>query len=173
MKRASSLFVACLAVVAGTVGSPAAWATAPTRGPGGSMSLGSFPAGVACAYPVSFTVTGGGEGDSFTFVDGDGNVRQIIVHTRPSTWAFTNTATQESVSLSIPAAIIKIVPFADGSLRIEIDGAAIGFNGPSDSPAGPFSTINIGRLVAVVAPDGTADVSFRGKFTLLCPLLEP
>jgi hypothetical protein len=47
--------------------------------------------------------------------------------------------------------------------------SAIGFNAPTDTPPGPFSFMNIGRLVLVIAPDGSGTITqLSGNTTDLC-----
>lgn len=151
----------CAAIPAG--------ASAPTREPGGSMSLGAVPAGVACAFAVSIDVVAGGEGQLMTFFDRGGNVVRQIDHARPSTWTFTNLDSGKSVTLRLPAGILMVSTAADGTTTVVVDGSAIGFNAPTDTPPGPFSIMNIGRLVIVIAPDGSGTLTqLSGNTTDLC-----
>jgi hypothetical protein len=146
-----------------------AGASAPTREPGGSTSTGDVPAGVACAFAVSINVVAGGQGQLMTFFDRDGNVVRQTNHARPSTWAFTNLENGKSVTLRLPAGILTVSTAADGTTTVVIDGSAIGFNAPTDTPPGPFSLENIGRLVFVIAADGSGTITqLSGNTTDLC-----
>jgi hypothetical protein len=149
-----------------------AGAIAPTRAPGGSASLGSIPPGVACTFAISLDVVSGGQGQLVTFYDRSGNVVRQTDHARPSTWVFTNEDNGKSVTLQLPGGILTVVPNADGTATVIVDGSAIGFNAPTDTPPGPFSLMNIGRLVLVISADGSATITqLSGNTTLLCDLV--
>jgi hypothetical protein len=157
----------CVAVLTWTA--VPAGAVAPTRGPGGSTSTGAVPAGVACAFAVSINVVAGGQGQLMTFFDRAGNVVRQTDHARPSTWVFTNLDNGKSVTISLPAGILTVSTAADGTTTVVIDGSAIGFNAPTDTPPGPFSLTNVGRLVIVIAADGTGTMTqLSGNTTELC-----
>jgi hypothetical protein len=168
--RGTRIGVCVAACVAALLGSAIpAGAVAPTREPGGSVGLGAVPAGVACAFAVSIDVVAGGQGQLVTFFDRAGNVVRQTDHARPSTWVFTNLDSGKSVTLRLPAGTLTISPAADGTTTVVINGSAIGFNAPTDTPPGPFSFMNIGRLVLVIAPDGSGTITqLSGNTTDLC-----
>jgi hypothetical protein len=88
-----------------------------------------------------------------------------------ATWLFTNDDNGKSVTLKLPAGILTVVPNADGTTTVIVDGSAIGFNAPTDTPD-PFSLMNIGRLVLVISADGTSTIThLSGNTTLLCDLV--
>ena len=86
----------------------------------------------------------------------------------PSTWVITNLDTGESASVRLPAGTGTITFAADSTTTVVITGGAIGFNAPTDTPPGPFSLTNVGRLQFVIAPDGTGTLSLQGVQTDLC-----
>ena len=142
-------------------------AVAPIREPYGPSSAGgsvagTYPAGVACPFAVSLEIVSGGTGQQLTFVDRNGDVVRIFNRVTPSTWVITNLDTGESHSLQLPAGTGRITFAADGTTTVTITGGAIGFNSPTDTPPGPFSLTNVGRLVFVIAPDGTGTLSLAG-----------
>jgi hypothetical protein len=146
---------------------------APIREPYGPSSAGgsiagSYPAGVACSFAVSLEIVSGGTGQQLTFVDRNGDVVRIFNRVTPSTWVITNLDTGESHPVQLPAGTGRITFAADGTTTVTITGGAIGFNSPPDTPPGPFSLTNVGRLVFVIAPDGTGTLSLRGEQTDLC-----
>jgi hypothetical protein len=160
-----------VAIVLGTIIATAfiwsatpAGADAPSREPGGA-SIGGvtpgvpYPAGVACPFPVSFDLVGGGEGQLFTFFDHNGDPIRLMNHARPSTWVFTNLDTGASYTLALPAGLTRIRPSADGTTTVELSGGIIGFNAPTDTPPGPFALAITGRIIFVVAPDGTGTLA--------------
>ena len=147
-------------------------AAGPVIGPGGSTTFGPFPAGVACDFAVSIDLLSGGEGKSLTFTDSGSSVSRLVLFARPSTWEITNLETGDSATVTIPATQWQIVSSPDGTTTIKFSGGVIGFNGPADTPPGPFSLTHAGRVVFVVAPDGTGTIeTIRGHTTLLCPLV--
>jgi hypothetical protein len=64
---------------------------------------GTYPAGIACPFAMSFDVGAGGEGQLFTFVDHGGDLVRLMNHGRPSTWVFTNLDTGASYAVTLPA----------------------------------------------------------------------
>jgi hypothetical protein len=104
-----------------------------------------------------------------TFFDRAGNVVRQTDHARPSTWVFTNLDSGKSVTLQLPAGTLTITPLADGTTKIFINGSAIGFNAPTDTPPGPFSFMSNGHLVLVIASDGSGTITqLSGNTTDLC-----
>ena len=155
------------------------WAAAPAAGVGpirepygpssaGGSVAGTYPAGVACPFAVSFEIVSGGTGQQLTFFDSNGDVVRISNRVTPSTWVITNLDTGESHTLRLPAGTGTITFAADGTTTVVISGGAIGFNAPADTPPGPFSLTNVGRLTFVIAPDGTGTLSLLGVQTDLC-----
>jgi hypothetical protein len=166
-----SLFMLTLAALM-SAATPAS-AVAPIREPYGPSSAGgsvagTYPAGVACPFAVSLEIVSGGTGQQLTFVDRNGDVVRIANRVTPSTWVITNLDTGESHTVQLPAGTGRITFAADGTTTVVITGGAIGFNSPTDTPPGPFSLTNVGRLVFVIAPDGTGTLSLRGTQTDLC-----
>jgi hypothetical protein len=175
MRRTLASAVASLVVLlAGTVTASPAQATSPIQepyGPGsaGGSVAGTYPAGVACPFAVSFEIVAGGTGKQWTFFDESGNVVRVHNHVRPSTWVITNLQTGASYTVRVPAGNGTITFAPDGTVIVTISGGAIGFNAPTDTPPGPFSLVNRGHLVFIVAPDGTGTLAqLSGRQTDLC-----
>jgi hypothetical protein len=151
-----------------------AGAVAPIRepyGPGsaGGSIAGTYPAGVACPFAVSFEIVAGGTGQQWIFLDQNGDVARIQNRVGPSTWVITNVDSGDSHTLQLPAGNGMIRFAADGTLTVTISGGVIGFNAPTDTPPGPFSLAVAGHVVFVVAPDGTGTLAQEsGKVTDLC-----
>jgi len=166
-----SLVIFIMATLA--AGAAPAAAVAPIREPYGPSSAGgsvagTYPAGVACPFAVSLEIVSGGTGQQLTFFDGNGDVVRISNRVTPSTWVITNLDTGKSHSLQLPAGAGTITCGADGTTTVVITGGAIGFNAPTDTPPGPFALTNVGRLMFVIAPDGTGTLSLKGEQTDLC-----
>ena len=120
-------------------------------------------------FAVSIDVVSGGQGQLVTFFDRAGNVVRQTDHARPSTWTFTNLDNGRSVTLRLPAGTLTISTAADGTTTVVVNGSAIGFNSPTDTPPGPFALMNIGRLVFVIASDGSGTITqLSGNTTDLC-----
>src|SRR5436309_2147421 len=174
MRRVLACVVSCLIVVASLILMAApAGATGPIRepyGPGsaGGSVAGTYPAGVACPFAVSFEIVAGGTGHQWTFFDQNGDLARIHNHVGASTWVITNLDSGASHTLRLPAGNGTITFAPDGTITVTITGGAIGFNAPTDTPPGPFSLTNVGHLVFVVAPDGTGTLHISGNATDLC-----
>jgi len=146
-----------------------ATATPPTRVPSTPFSLGTLPAGVACVFPISIDLVSGDQGQSFTFFDQHGNVVRAMGTATQSTWQVTNLATGKTQTVQLPAGLERLTASPDGTTTVVISGGAIGFNAPTDTPPGPFSFANSGRLVLTVDTNGnTTLLSVKGTQEDLC-----
>ena len=173
MKRFRALALGLITLGTWLVAATPASAVAPSREPYGPSSAGgsvagTYPAGVACPFAVSFEIVSGGTGEQTTFFDADGNVARIFNRVTPSTWVITNLETGKSYTLQLPAGTGTISFAPNGTTTVSITGGAIGFNAPTDTPPGPFSLTNVGHLSFVIAPDGTGTLSLVGTQTDLC-----
>jgi hypothetical protein len=168
--RGTRIGLCVAACVAALIGSAIpAGAVPPEREPGGSVGFGEIPAGIACEFAVSIDLVSGGQGQRVAFFDRAGNLVRETDHARPSTFLFTNLDTGKSVALRLPGGTLTITPLADGTTKIVINGSAIGFNAPTDTPPGPFSFTSNGHLVLVVASDGNSTITqLSGNPTDLC-----
>jgi hypothetical protein len=155
-----------------------AGALAPTRepyGPGsaGGSIAGTYPAGVACPFAVSFEIVEGGTGQQWTFFTQDGDLARIQNRVGPSTWVITNLESGESYTLRLPAGSGTIRFATDGTITVTISGGVIGFNAPTDTPPGPFASAIAGHVVFIVAPDGTGTLAQQsGTVTDLCAAVQ-
>ena len=158
--------VIAMALVAGSV----AGAVPPFHEPTAPTGIGVVPAGIACSFEVDIELVSGDQGRMITFFDHEGNVTRIMGTARPSVWSITNTATGASVNVKLPAGHQTVTFLPDGTTHIEIAGGVIGFQGPADTPAGPFAFTNVGRLIVNIAPDGTGTLlALSGHRFNLCP----
>ena len=150
--------------------------TAPVRQSLDSVTagFGDLPAGIACAFAVSLNPVQPYRGTELTYFTKSGDVvRDVTVATR-STWKITNLDTQASYTFGVAAGRLSATPQADGSVTIAISGGVVGFNAPTDTPAGPFSQTFSGHLVLSVdsAGNGTT-ISHAGTPTDLCAAVAP
>jgi len=174
MKQLIRLIVASALIAVGISAGSAAMAVPPTHEPSQPSGFGHLDAGIACAFPVDIDLVSGDQGQVITFFDHNGNVVRQMGTARPSVWKITNTNTGASRTVDLAAGHQTVTTLPDGTVHVEISGGAIGFQGPLDTPAGPFAFTNVGRLVVDIAPDGTGTlVKLTGKRFDLCAAVAP
>jgi hypothetical protein len=159
IKRVVSIAVVASATVLGTTAERAA--------------AESFNAGVACAFPL--TLEGGADTRSVhEFKDADGNLVRLLLAGRGTALTFTNDATGASLSLPANGAPWSIVNHPDGTSTYTTMGHLVLIMFPTDDPAGPSTTLYVGRVVFDV--DNTTGVftlkDSRGTATDLCAALS-
>jgi len=154
--------------------STGAMAVKPDKGPSEPLGIGTLDPGVACAFAVSIDLISGDQGQAFTFFDQSGNVVREMGTARPSTWRITNLESHASRTVDLPAGHLRSSTAPDGTMFVDISGGSIGFNGPTDTPPGPFAFTNVGHLVLAIRPDGTGTlVSVTGRRFDLCQAVAP
>lgn len=160
VRRARSLLTAAIALagvlVVGT--SPA--------GAGSDFSF-TLPAGTACPnFAVNLTGTGGNT-TTRSFVNG----RTVAAGTG-STLVFTNLSTGKSLTLKSNGAPQQTTINGDGTQTVTAEGHNVVILFPTDSPAGPSTTLIVGRLVYDVDSAGNFTVeSVSGTTTDVCARL--
>jgi hypothetical protein len=117
-----------------------------------------FPAGLACSFELRIDGTGGNQVYR-EFVDRNGNLVRSITAGTGSALTFTNVDTGATLSTKSNGAVTQITYNADGSSTFVTTGHNILILFPTDTPAGPSTTLYVGRVVF------SADSSFN--FTLL------
>ena len=142
----------------------------PTQTPNTPVGLGPIPAGVACAFPVSIDLVSGDKGKLFTFYDKDGNVVREAGTANHSTWLVTNLDTGKTYTVQLPGGLLTTTTSPDGTVNGVINGGVLGFNAPTDVPAGPFAFAGTGHFVFTIDPnDGHSTiVKETGQKTDLC-----
>jgi hypothetical protein len=116
----------------------------------------------------------GDQGQFFTFFDRSGNVVRAMGTATHSTWQVTNLDTGKTFAVQLPAGLERLTTSSDGTTTVVINGGAIGFNAPTDTPPGPFSFANSGRLVLTVDTNGnTTLLSVKGTQVDLCAAVSP
>jgi len=155
MRTLTRLVIASGVIVVALCAGSVAGAVPPVHEPTAPTGIGVVPAGIACPFEVDIELVSGDQGRMITFFDHEGNVTRIMGTARPSVWRITNTATGATVNVTLPAGHQTVTFLPDGTAHIEISGGVIGFQGPADTPAGPFAFTNVGRLIVNIAPDNT------------------
>ena len=131
--------------------------------------LGTVPAGIACAFPISIDLVSGDEGHDFTFL-----TRTAMSYAK---WELlwmcrcgrSRTSTRMfRIRSNLPGGHLRLTTASDGTTTVAISGGSVGWNAPTDTPPGPFTLENIGRLVFVIDPNGNGTLTVTGNQTDLC-----
>lgn len=131
-----------------------------------------FPAGVACEFPVILDA-GADPRSTHELTDANGNER-VILAGRGSTATLTNGDTGATLSFRSNGAPWSIVTDAFGTSTFTTMGHLILFLFPTDVPAGPSTTLYVGRVVFTFdfATGFTVVKSSNGTATDLCAALS-
>jgi hypothetical protein len=131
----------------------------------------SFPAGVACDFPLS--LQGGPDTRSVhEFRDADGNVVRLLLAGRGTVVTLTNDETGASLSLPARGAPWNIVNHPDGTTTYTTMGHLVLLLFPTDVPAGPTTTLYVGRVVFDIDTAGVFTLrETHGRATDLCAAL--
>jgi hypothetical protein len=153
-----------LAAVLGS-GSPATAADPP------DLTI-SLPAGVACDFPLSVEIRGANQVFK-EFVDKNGNVVRSLSAGKGSALLFINEDTDATFSLKANGSVSQIAFNPDGSSTQTITGHNVLILFPSDVPAGPSTTLHVGRVVFTVDVNGVFTLQqVSGKTTDICAELS-
>ena len=135
-----------------------------------------MPAGLACAaFDLRVEIWNNPNRVFKEFKDQNGNVVRMLTAGKGSTLGFTNLLTNEKLLLRPNGAVEHIALNADGSQTWTITGHNVLILFPTDVPAGPSTTLYVGRVVYTV--DTTSGVftlqSVSGTSTDICAALLP
>ena len=163
-----ALWAAALAVaLALAVGAPV---PASAAEPDFSIDL---PAGVACAFDLGVEGTGD-KRIMREFTDRNGNVVRTLVAGKGFTLISTNLSPGSSKSLTLPSSgsVQRTTVNSDGTSTVVSTGHNVLILFPTDIPAGPSTTLYVGRIVHTVDASGVFTLqSTSGRATDLCALL--
>ena len=107
-----------------------------------------FPAGLACSFELQVLFDGMvGKQISREFVDRNGNIVRSITAGTGSALTFTNAETGATLSTRSNGAVTQITSNGDGSYTYVTTGHNILILFPTDIPAGPSTTLYVGRVV--------------------------
>jgi hypothetical protein len=108
------------------------------------------------------------------FTDKNGNVVRLLTAGKGSTLAFTNLLTNEKLLLKPNGSVEHIALNPNGSQTWVITGHNVLILFPTDVPAGPSTTLYVGRVVFTVDTSGVFTLqSVSGTSTDLCATLLP
>lgn len=131
-----------------------------------------FPAGTACTFDLQIDVSGGNQ-QFREFTDKNGNVVRTLAAGTGSALTFTNLSNGETFSTMSNGAVSRRTFNLDRSFTETDTGHTVLILFPTDIPAGPSTTLIVGRLVF------RSDASFNftvqrvsGKTTDICATLS-
>ena len=131
-----------------------------------------LPAGVACDFALHVEGTGDNR-ITREFTDEDGNLVRILSAGKGFDLTFTNVGTGKTFELPSNGSVMRTTINADGTATVENTGHNVLILFPTDVPAGPSTTLYVGRLVYTV--DLNTGVftlqSTSGPTTDICALL--
>jgi uncharacterized protein RhaS with RHS repeats len=132
-----------------------------------------FPAGVACEFGLAVDIGPGGPRVDHTFTDAYGNPVRILSTGVGNQLTFTNLSNGATTTTSANGAVTNTVFNADGSQTVTLTGHNILILFPTDVPAGPSTTLYVGRVVFTVdANKVTTLTSTSGRATDICATLS-
>jgi hypothetical protein len=131
-----------------------------------------FPAGVACDFDLRVEISGGNQVVK-EFVDKNGNVVRMLSAGKGSALLFTNLSTDATFSLKANGSVTHTTFNPDGSSTVVITGHNVLILFPTDVPAGPSTTLYVGRVVFTVDSSGVFTVQqVSGETTDICAVLS-
>jgi hypothetical protein len=158
--------------VAAAVASTAALAVSADAAVAAPFHL-ELPAGTGCTFGLAVDGVGGDKRVDRTFVDADGNPVRMLSAGVGFQLTFTNLSTGATVALPANGAVTKTVSNADGSQTVTLTGHNVLILFPTDVPAGPSTTLYVGRVVYTVDGDGVFTlVSTSGRARDICAALS-
>lgn len=133
-----------------------------------------FPAGRACQFELQVDVFGANQVYR-EFTDRNGNVVRTLSAGKGSALTFTNLETGATFSSDPNGAVQHTIfdPDDPGSYTQTVTGHNVIILFPTDSPAGPSTTLYVGRVTYTVDPDGVFTMGEgNGRKTDLCDALS-
>jgi len=133
----------------------------------------TLPAGMACSdFDLSYD-TSGGNRQIKEFKDAEGNVVRILETGTGAAVTFTNLSTGKTYSTKSNGANSQTRYSADGSYTVAATGHNVIILFPTDIPAGPSTTLYVGRVVYSVDTNGVWSMqSNSGKTSDICEILS-
>jgi hypothetical protein len=131
-----------------------------------------FPAGVACDFELAVDFAGGDKRIERTFVDANGNPVRILSAGVGSQLTFTNLSNDVTTALRANGAVMHTVLNTGGSRTVTLTGHNVLILFPSDVPAGPSTTLYVGRVVYTDVGGVFTLQSTSGRETDICAALS-
>lgn len=156
-----------LALVA--MGAAALLAVGPMAGTVAAAQL-EIPAGVACSFGLGIDFAppvGGSVWREWT--DAEGNVVRTLQAGTGNALTFTNLATGATFSTPSNGSVISTRYLADGAQVVQMTGHTILIMYPTDDPAGPSTTLYVGRVTFTMDATGFTQVDMSaGRAVDIC-----
>ncbi|MGC5169800.1 hypothetical protein ACLQ2Q_04020 [Microbacterium sp. DT81.1] len=105
-----------------------------------------FPAGQACSFELGLNITSGGNMVEREFTDREGNVVRTLTAGKGFGLTFTNVDTGAALSSRSNGFATRTVLNPDGSSTVTSTGHTLVILFPTDVPAGPSTTLYVGRV---------------------------
>jgi hypothetical protein len=141
-------------------------------GSGSPATALDLPGGVACDFALHVDILGGNQVMK-EFTDKNGNVVRRLSAGKGSELFFVNVETSATLSLTTGGSVRHTTFHPDGTATVTDTGHTVLIFFPSDVPAGPSTTLYLGRVVYTVAEDGIATLQeVHGKTTDICAALS-
>ena len=133
-----------------------------------------LPAGLACKnFDLRIEIWSSQNRVFRQFKDKNGNVVRILTAGKGNTLSFTNLSNGENVTLPANGSVEHITLNPDGSQTWEVNGHNVLILFPTDVPAGPSTTLYVGRVVFTISPAGVFTLQgTSGTATDICAALE-
>ncbi len=144
----------------------------PSSAAGPPDSVFDLPAGLACDFGLQVEIRGGPQVFK-EFRDKNGNVVRTLSAGQGSALLFRNVSTGATLSLKANGSVNHTTINPDGSSTVTLTGHNVLILFPTDVPAGPSTTLYVGRVVFTVDTNGVFTVrQAGGKTTDICAALS-
>jgi hypothetical protein len=148
------------------------WAAVLGSGHPATAETFDLPAGVACEFHL-IVESSDGHLVTKTFVDENGNPVRLLTAGKGFTLVFTNADTDATFSLNSNGSVKRTTLNPDGSQTVVSTGHNVLILFPSDVPAGPSTTLYVGRIVYTVdSSEVFTLLEVSGQSTDICAILE-
>jgi hypothetical protein len=133
-----------------------------------------LPAGVACAgFGLRIEIQDIPPTVVREFRDTNGNVVRVLTAGKGNALTFTNLSTNEELSLKANGAVSHLVLNPDGTRTETLTGHTVTILFPTDVPAGPSTTLHVGRVVIATDENGVSTMqSVSGRSIDICAELS-
>ena len=131
----------------------------------------TLPAGTGCQFALHVEAVGGNQ-QVRPFLDGKGNPVTLIEAGTGTQVTVTNVSNEKELRFRSNGVVTRTVFHEDGTRTVTTTGHLILILFPTDKPAGPSTTLIVGRVVYDSTPNDDFTVqSITGRTTDLCALL--
>lgn len=132
----------------------------------------AFDPGIACSFGLEVYQGDGGPIISHEFSHGQGGSGWLLWGGHGTDLTFVNTDSGETYSTPATGAVNRMVMHEDGSSTLFMTGGNVLVMFPTDDPAGPSTTVYIGRVVADFDAAGNTTLrSASGRSIDICAAL--